>query len=300
MRRRPYSVILLDEIEKAHPDVFNVLLQILEDGRLTDGKGRTVDFRNARDHHDFRTSAPRQSSSWPGKDPKKARQEAMSALREIFRPEFLNRIDDIVLFSPLGKDQIERSNRYAVERILEALGERQVTLRLTPAAKTLALPRRIRPGVRRAADEAGYSAALQDPLALKILDGEVKPGESDCGRRPKERGNEIRTMRPLRRAPPEKAPGTLIMKTFKTALLLTTMTLLLLFMGEAFGGRNGVDHRLLALPIMMNGGSLFFLGQDRPDFERRASRSAGASASALRRDGAPCRESESARPESSI
>ncbi len=107
VRRRPYSVVLLDEIEKAHPDVFNVLLQILDDGRLTDGKGRTVDFRNT---VIIMTSNVGSSAIFDlmEKDPKKAREEAMSALRELFRPEFLNRIDDIVLFRPLGKDQIER------------------------------------------------------------------------------------------------------------------------------------------------------------------------------------------------
>src|SRR3984885_4152133 len=107
VRRRPYSVVLLDEIEKAHPDVFNVLLQVLDDGQLTDGKGRRVDFRNT---VIIMTSNVGSTAIFElaGKDPKKAREEAMAALRETFRPEFLNRIDDIVMFSPLGKDQIER------------------------------------------------------------------------------------------------------------------------------------------------------------------------------------------------
>ena len=112
VRRRPYSVVLLDEIEKAHPDVFNVLLQILEDGRLTDGKGRTVDFRNT---VIIMTSNVGSAAIFElaEKDPKKAREQAMGALREIFRPEFLNRIDDIVMFRPLGKDQIETDHRTA-------------------------------------------------------------------------------------------------------------------------------------------------------------------------------------------
>src|SRR5271168_333192 len=136
VRRRPYSVVLLDEIEKAHPDVFNVLLQILEDGRLTDGKGRTVDFRNA---VIIMTSNVGSSAIFDlaAKDPKKAREGAMAALREVFRPEFLNRIDDIVLFSPLGKEQIERIVELQLRHVVKLLADRGVTLNLTPAAKTL-------------------------------------------------------------------------------------------------------------------------------------------------------------------
>jgi ATP-dependent Clp protease ATP-binding subunit ClpB len=103
VRRKPYAVVLLDEIEKAHPDVFNVLLQILEDGRLTDGKGRTVDFRNS---VIIMTSNVGAASIFElaAKDPKLAREQAMEALRQLFRPEFLNRVDDIVMFKPLGKE----------------------------------------------------------------------------------------------------------------------------------------------------------------------------------------------------
>src|SRR6266849_6038788 len=107
VRRHPYSVILFDEIEKAHPDVFNVLLQILEDGRLTDGKGRTVDFRNT---VLVMTSNVGSTAIFElaHRDPERARREAMDALRASFRPEFLNRIDEIVIFNPLGKEQLER------------------------------------------------------------------------------------------------------------------------------------------------------------------------------------------------
>ena len=122
VRRRPYSVVLLDEIEKAHPDVFNVLLQILEDGRLTNGKGRTVDFRNA---VIIMTSNAGSTAIFElaEKDPKEARVQAMAALRELFRPEFLNRIDDIVLFRPLGKDQIERIIDLQMEHVVKLLAE---------------------------------------------------------------------------------------------------------------------------------------------------------------------------------
>ena len=108
VRRHPYSVMLFDEIEKAHPDVFNILLQILEDGRLTDGKGRTVDFRNAVLVMTSATSDRRAVRSCRASDPERARKEAMEALRQAFRPEFINRIDDIVLFNPLGQEQLNK------------------------------------------------------------------------------------------------------------------------------------------------------------------------------------------------
>ena len=134
VRRRPYSVVLLDEIEKAHPDVFNVLLQILEDGRLTDGKGRTVDFRNT---VIIMTSNVGSTAIFElaAKDPKKAREAAMGALRELFRPEFLNRIDDIVMFLPLGKEQIERIIELQLENLKKRLAERQVAIELSPRRK---------------------------------------------------------------------------------------------------------------------------------------------------------------------
>jgi ATP-dependent Clp protease ATP-binding subunit ClpB len=177
VRRRPYSVVLLDEIEKAHPDVFNVLLQVLEDGRLTDGKGRTVDFRNT---VIIMTSNAGSSAIFElaDKDPKKAREEAMNALRELFRPEFLNRIDDIVLFKPLGKDQLERIVDMQLQHLMKLLAEKKITLRLTPAAKTLLLREGYDPAYGARPMKRAIQKMIQDPLALKILDGEVKPGDN--------------------------------------------------------------------------------------------------------------------------
>jgi ATP-dependent Clp protease ATP-binding subunit ClpB len=177
VRRRPYSVVLLDEIEKAHPDVFNVLLQILEDGRLTDGKGRTVDFRNCviimtsnvGSHAIFELAE---------KDPKKARDEAMAALRELFRPEFLNRIDDIILFHPLGKDQIEHIIDLQLQHVVKLLAQKQVTLKLTPAAKELLFREGYDPIYGARPMKRAIQRLIQDALAMKILDGEVKPGDS--------------------------------------------------------------------------------------------------------------------------
>jgi len=177
VRRRPYSVVLLDEIEKAHPDVFNVLLQVLEDGRLTDGKGRTVDFRNT---VIIMTSNAGSSAIFElaDKDPKKAREEAMNALRELFRPEFLNRIDDIVLFKPLGKDQLERIVDMQLQHLMKLLAEKKITLRLTSAAKTLLLREGYDPAYGARPMKRAIQKMIQDPLALKILDGEVKPGDN--------------------------------------------------------------------------------------------------------------------------
>jgi ATP-dependent Clp protease ATP-binding subunit ClpB len=176
VRRRPYSVVLLDEIEKAHPDVFNVLLQILEDGRLTDGKGRTVDFRNA---VIIMTSNVGSAAIFElaATDPKRAREEAMAALRGMFRPEFLNRIDDIVMFSPLGKEQIERIVDLQMASFMKRLEEKQVTLKLTAAAKALLFREGYDPAFGARPMKRAIQRLIQDPLAMRILDGEVKPGD---------------------------------------------------------------------------------------------------------------------------
>ena len=176
VRRKPYSVVLLDEIEKAHPDVFNVLLQILEDGRLTDGKGRTVDFRNA---VIIMTSNVGSMAIFElaDKDPKKAREEAMSALRELFRPEFLNRIDDIIIFRPLGKEQIDRIVDLQMQHVTKLLAERQIKLHLTAAAKTLLFKEGFDPAFGARPMKRAIQKLIQDPLALRILDGEVHNGD---------------------------------------------------------------------------------------------------------------------------
>jgi ATP-dependent Clp protease ATP-binding subunit ClpB len=177
VRRRPYSVVLLDEIEKAHPDVFNILLQILDEGRLTDGKGRTVDFRNT---VIIMTSNVGSTAIFElaAKDPKKAREQAMAALRELFRPEFLNRIDDIVMFQPLGKDQIEHIIELQMRNVVKLLTDRKITLKLTPAAKTLLFREGFDPAYGARPMKRAIQRLIQDPLALKLLDGEVRPGDT--------------------------------------------------------------------------------------------------------------------------
>src|ERR1700746_408419 len=129
VRRHPYSVILFYDIERAHPDVFIGLLQILEDGRLTDGKGRTVDFRNT---VLVMTSNVGSTAIFElsNKNPERARKEAMDALRAAFRPEFLNRIDEIVIFNPLGKAQLQGIVKLLLKSVERLLADRQITLEL--------------------------------------------------------------------------------------------------------------------------------------------------------------------------
>ena len=176
VRRHPYSVVLLDEIEKAHPDAFNVLLQILEDGRLTDGKGRTVDFRNT---VIVMTSNVGSSAIFDlaASDPKRARTQAMEALRQTFRPEFLNRVDDIVLFLPLGKEQLQHIVDMQLVQVSKLLEGKHVTLKMTPAARELLLREGYDPAYGARPLRRAIQRMIQDPLALEILDGKVLPGD---------------------------------------------------------------------------------------------------------------------------
>jgi ATP-dependent Clp protease ATP-binding subunit ClpB len=179
VRRRPYAVILFDEIEKAHHDVFNVLLQILDDGRLTDGQGRTVDFRNAVVimTSNIGSAEIQRLASRAGVDASAVREAALEHLRAEFRPEFLNRVDEIVVFRPLGREQLGRIVEIQLARLRKLLEDRQITIELTP-------------GAREAIADAGYDPVygarplkraiqrmVQDPLATKLLRGEFKPGD---------------------------------------------------------------------------------------------------------------------------
>jgi len=176
VRRRPYSVVLFDEIEKAHPDVFNILLQILEDGRLTDGKGRKVDFRNA---VLVMTSNVGSAALFElaGQNPERARKDAMEALRATFRPEFLNRIDDIVLFNPLGREQLEKIVDLQLAAVSKLLADRQVRIELTPAAKSLVLAEGFDPAYGARPLRRTVQRLIQDPLAMEILEGRIHQGD---------------------------------------------------------------------------------------------------------------------------
>ncbi len=176
VRRHPYSVVLFDEIEKAHPDVFNVLLQILEDGRLTDGKGRTVDFRNTvlvMTSNVGSTTIFELSSQ----NPERARKEAVEALRASFRPEFINRIDEIVIFNPLGKAHLEGIVKLMLGSVEKLLEERKITLELSPAAFTLLLEEGYDPAYGARPMRRTIQRLIQDPLALQILEAKVLPGD---------------------------------------------------------------------------------------------------------------------------
>jgi ATP-dependent Clp protease ATP-binding subunit ClpB len=179
VRRRPYSVVLFDEIEKAHSDVFNVLLQVLDDGRLTDSKGRTVDFKNTVLIMTSNLGAQQLSTAWAEGEEgfAEASERVMGVLREHFRPEFLNRIDDVVVFHPLGEEQLTHIIDLRLADLEKLLADRHITIELTPAA-------------RKAIFKSGYDRAygarplkraiqrlVQDPLATKILDGTVRHGD---------------------------------------------------------------------------------------------------------------------------
>ena len=159
VRRRPYSVVLFDEIEKAHPDVFNVLLQILDDGRLTDGQGRTVDFRNT---VLIMTSNVRSAD----------------AMRDVFRPEFLNRIDEIVEFQPLSKDQIGEIVELQLRRVEARLAERGLRLELTDAAKETLAEAGWDPTYGARPLKRAIQRLLENPLALRLLEGEFAEGDT--------------------------------------------------------------------------------------------------------------------------
>ena len=179
VRRRPYCVILFDEIEKAHPDVFNVLLQIMDDGRLTDSRGRTVDFKNAVIIMTSNIGASYLQAE--GLSSPEAFEEAtgqvMEALRQHFRPEFLNRVDDIIVFSPLGEEQLTHIIELRLDDLRKLLADRKITIELTPAAKELLFLE----GYDRAYGARPLKRAIQrliqDPLALKILEGEILHGD---------------------------------------------------------------------------------------------------------------------------
>jgi ATP-dependent Clp protease ATP-binding subunit ClpB len=184
VRRRPYAVILFDEIEKAHPDVFNVLLQVLDDGRLTDAKGRTVDFKNTvlimtsnLGAQVLQAHAVETDAEWDlAQD--QLRDEMMDVLKLHFRPEFLNRVDDIVLFRPLGEAQLTHIIDLRLEDLKKLLADRRITLKLTEGARH----QLILTGYDRAYGARPLKRALQkliqDPLAIKLLDGEVLHGDT--------------------------------------------------------------------------------------------------------------------------
>jgi ATP-dependent Clp protease ATP-binding subunit ClpB len=159
VRRRPYQVVLFDEVEKAHPDVFNVLLQVLDDGRLTDGQGRTVDFRNT---VVIMTSNIRSADE----------------LRERFRPEFLNRIDEVVTFEALTREQLAEIVELQLGRLRERLAERKLSLEVTDAAKELVAEEGWDPAYGARPLKRALQRLIENPLALELLEGGFAEGDT--------------------------------------------------------------------------------------------------------------------------
>jgi ATP-dependent Clp protease ATP-binding subunit ClpB len=175
IRRRPYAVVLFDEIEKAHSDVFNVLLQILDDGRLTDAKGRTVDFKNT---VLIMTSNLGSREIQEAGDEREVREAVLEQLQANFKPEFLNRIDDIVIFHQLSREQIGQIIDVQLERLRAMLAERNIELVLDDSARQLLAREGYDPNYGARPLKRAIQTLIQNPLAVKLLSGEILPGQT--------------------------------------------------------------------------------------------------------------------------
>ncbi len=187
VRRRPYSVVLFDEIEKAHPEVFNALLQILDDGRMTDGKGRTVDFRNTVIIMTSNVGSETIQQMGPigfslthdtQKKNEQTRHRLLDALQKAFRPEFLNRIDDIIIFNKLGKPEISQITEMQLRTLRAQLAEQQITLELTDAARDVLMAEGYDPNYGARPMKRTIQRLLGDPLALRLLNGDFQAGDT--------------------------------------------------------------------------------------------------------------------------
>jgi ATP-dependent Clp protease ATP-binding subunit ClpB len=177
VRRRPYAVVLFDEIEKAHPDVFNVLLQILDDGRLTDSQGRTVDFRNTvlimTSNLGSTYILEHGTTNWEQVETK-----VLDLLRQTFKPEFLNRVDDVIIFRPLGQEEITRIVDFQIARVAKLMADRKLTLEVTPAAKALMATEGYDPVYGARPLKRAIQRLLQNPLAMAVLEGAYVEGDT--------------------------------------------------------------------------------------------------------------------------
>jgi ATP-dependent Clp protease ATP-binding subunit ClpB len=185
VRRRPYSVILFDEIEKAHHDVFNVLLQVLDDGRLTDGQGRTVDFKNtivimtsnlgSQNIQEYFAKAEGQRLKAEGKSD--LEKEIMAELKRHFRPEFLNRVDDVIIFQSLDEEELSRIVDIQLEKLKKRLAQQQLTLDVDAAAKKLLASEGYDPQFGARPLKRAIQEQVLNPLSMRLLEGEFKPGD---------------------------------------------------------------------------------------------------------------------------
>jgi ATP-dependent Clp protease ATP-binding subunit ClpB len=177
VRRRPYSVVLFDEIEKAHPEVFNIFLQVFDDGRLTDGQGRTVDFTNAVIIMTSNVASDLIKQMGTDADKKTQRETIMGELDRHFRPEFLNRLDEIIIFHSLTREMIVDIVDIQLQRLERLLAERQITLELTPEAKDFLAERGFDPVFGARPLKRAIQRELQDSLAVSILEGDIGDGD---------------------------------------------------------------------------------------------------------------------------
>ena len=177
VRRRPYQVVLFDEIEKAHPDVFNVLLQVLDDGRLTDGQGHTVDFRNTLIIMTSNLGSEFLANQPEGQDTDAVRDQVMAVVRASFRPEFLNRVDEIILFHRLERGEMSKIVDIQMRRLAKLLEDRKITIVLEPSAREWLAEKGWDPAYGARPLKRAIQKSMQDPLADLILSGQVTDGE---------------------------------------------------------------------------------------------------------------------------
>ncbi len=175
VRRKPYSVILFDEIEKAHHDVFNVLLQVLDDGRITDGQGRTVDFKNTVIIMTSNIGSQFITEDW---NREKHSALVMEALREHFRPEFLNRVDEIIIFDRLNEEELKRIVEIQLQRLIKRLANQKIALELSDSAKALIAREGYDPVYGARPLKRAIQKEILDPLSMDILEGKFREGQT--------------------------------------------------------------------------------------------------------------------------
>jgi ATP-dependent Clp protease ATP-binding subunit ClpB len=186
VRRRPYAVVLFDEIEKAHPEVLNVMLQLLDDGRLTDGKGRTVDFKNAvvimtsnvGSHFIAEAALAQTIKDGGGALDEGTKRQVLDALRQSFRPEFLNRVDEIIVFHALSRAEMRKIIDIQLRSLMKRLQDRKITVELTDAAKDLLIAEGYDPTYGARPLKRAIQREVLDPLAMRVLQGEFKEGDA--------------------------------------------------------------------------------------------------------------------------
>jgi ATP-dependent Clp protease ATP-binding subunit ClpA len=185
VRRKPYSVVLFDEIEKAHPEVFNTMLQILEDGRLTDGQGRTVNFRNTLiimtsnvGSSTIHEMGPIGFSVNARNGDEEVRNKLLDALRKTFRPEFLNRVDDIIVFNPLNREHLKQIIGIQLSRVVKLLEQRGMKLEITESARSVLMAEGYDPAYGARPMRRAIQRLIQDPLSLRLLSGDFVSGDT--------------------------------------------------------------------------------------------------------------------------